>query len=119
MHYTQDWGIVHTPISTGKISVHGDRMPTTPLWCLKPIKSENKISKPAPRPLSPWSRTKDARKVDLTEKEIARFYNAAQPVAALLLGVSLSSLKRRYYELAKKREENNRRWPYQSLTVKV
>jgi hypothetical protein len=32
------------------------------------------------------------RKVELTEEDIKRFYNCPQPVAALLLGCSLSSL---------------------------
>jgi hypothetical protein len=57
---------------------------------------------------------------ELTENEIKRFYNCPQPVAALLLGVSLSSLKRRYYEICRANgADQGRRWPYQSLTIKV
>ncbi len=56
----------------------------------------------------------------ITEKQLKRFYNSPQPVAALLLGVSLSSLKRRYYEIIRTKsgsDQQAKRWPYQSLSM--
>ncbi len=76
--------------------------------------NEAKITKPRRTP----SPTKEYKKVELTEDEIRRYYKSPQPVAAVLLGVSLSSLKRRYYQLARKDAQSQcKRWPYQSLTM--
>jgi hypothetical protein len=61
---------------------------------------------------------RNERKVEISEADIVKLYNCPQPTAALLLGCSLSSLKRRYYEITKRAGQPGKRWPYQSLTIK-
>jgi len=113
---------VHKSTSSTPFFIDSDDKHATLLLRKRTIDPNDKVLKSSksmsPRSMSPWSRNKDARKVELTEEEIAKYYHCPQPVAALLLGVSLSSLKRRYYEIAKKKDEHSRRWPYQSLTIK-
>jgi hypothetical protein len=45
--------------------------------------------------------------ITLTKQQIEHFYSSPQPQAAKQLGVSLSTLKRRYYEFS-----GSKRWPY-------
>ncbi|KAL9641457.1 hypothetical protein ABK040_013382 [Willaertia magna] len=55
---------------------------------------------------------KQTHKINITRVEMSKYFNAPQTLAARLLGVSVSTLKRRYYEMYKGR------WPYQSLSNK-
>jgi hypothetical protein len=82
------------------------------------VENQKKIMDNVARTIRHGTTNRTEKKVELTEQAIARFYNSPQPVAALLLGCSLSSLKRRYYEISKSKGESGRRWPYQSLTLK-
>jgi len=50
------------------------------------------------------------KKIMIDKKQMERYYYYPQPTAAKLLGVSLSTLKRRYYEIV-----GHRRWPYPDM----
>nr|CAG4709949.1 unnamed protein product [Naegleria fowleri] len=51
-------------------------------------------------------------RLHVTHKEMSRYFNASQITAARLLGVSVSTLKRRYKEVS-----NGSRWPYSKLST--
>ncbi len=50
------------------------------------------------------------KKIVIDLKEMKKYYYYPQPTAAKLLGVSLSTLKRRYYEVV-----GDKRWPYPDM----
>ncbi|KAF0977373.1 hypothetical protein FDP41_003365 [Naegleria fowleri] len=52
-------------------------------------------------------------KINVTKKEMERYFGASQALAARLLGVSVSTLKRRFKESY---EVQFHRWPYHKLT---
>jgi hypothetical protein len=111
--------------TSSKRTSEGEQLPNTPTE-MSPTSSTNSQDEHVG-----MFRVDKERKVEIAESDIIRFYNAPQPVAALLLGCSLSSLyiyyfktyksirKRRYYEITKKGGVPAKRWPYQSLTIKV
>jgi hypothetical protein len=47
------------------------------------------------------------QKFFISEQELSKYYQYSQPEAARLLGISVSTLKRRYYKM-----HPNKRWPY-------
>ncbi len=63
---------------------------------------------PTPTSYTILSKTTNPSVVQLGKKDLSRYFNSPQGLAARLLGVSLSQLKKRYYELFP-----GRRWPYQ------
>ncbi len=54
------------------------------------------------------------QKIEITKEVMSQYFNMSQSLAAKLLGVSVSTLKRRYYELFK----GGQRWPFQSIPLK-
>lgn len=54
------------------------------------------------------------QKIEITKEIMSQYFNMSQSLAAKLLGVSVSTLKRRYYELFK----GGQRWPFQSIPLK-
>ncbi|KAL9642977.1 hypothetical protein ABK040_010669 [Willaertia magna] len=57
-----------------------------------------------------FNQSQKSSKINITKEEMSKYFNAPQVLAARLLNVSVSTLKRRYYEMFKGR------WPYQSLS---
>ncbi len=56
---------------------------------------------------------KQGRKIVVKEEAVAKYYSCSQILAARLLGVSVSTLKRRYYQLSQ-----GKKWPSKTLSVK-
>jgi hypothetical protein len=108
MYYTTSTPVIHTVKASSRSLTKKNTFSYTDVKVQK-----KRVTQRTPSP------TKEYRKVELSETDIRRYFNCPQPVAALLLGVSLSSLKRRYYEIAKKTSQGQqcKRWPYQSLTM--
>lgn len=55
--------------------------------------------------------TTNKSKISISDKELREVFAYTQPEAAKRLGVSLSTLKRRFYELAGK----GKRWPFHEM----
>jgi hypothetical protein len=78
------------------------------------IKEEPRLNTPPPLPSSPArsvsspsSSSMTSRTIHIDKEQIEKYFSLPQPSAAKKLGVSLSTLKRRFYET-----HGGTRWPY-------
>jgi hypothetical protein len=84
--------------------------PTTPSSSHQLIPQSPRTPYTPQTPNTPQRGRRGKKMIPLTEEQLKSMYMYPQPEAAKRLGVSLSTLKRRFYEL-----HNGQRWPYNDI----